>query len=93
MRSSSFPRTDDSSTSSAATATARTVSRATLNRGGSSRAVYVSDIKGVQVFDGDGRYLTAFKPSPIAFGMGLHDQKELLVAARTQVFKLVLNEP
>ncbi|HVF27940.1 MAG TPA: 6-bladed beta-propeller [Pyrinomonadaceae bacterium] len=55
--------------------------------------VYVSDIKGIQVFDGDGRYLTTFKPSPIAFGMVFNDNKELFVAARTQVFKLTLNEP
>ncbi len=55
--------------------------------------VHVSDIKGVQVFDGDGRYLTAFKPSPIAFGMVFNDQKELLVAARTQVIKYTVNNP
>jgi DNA-binding beta-propeller fold protein YncE len=55
--------------------------------------VYVSDFKGVQVFDGDGRYLTVFKPSPIAFGTVFNDKKEMFVAARTQVFKLTLNEP
>ncbi|MBA2645469.1 MAG: hypothetical protein H0U81_01605 [Pyrinomonadaceae bacterium] len=55
--------------------------------------VYVSDIKGIQVFDGNGRYLTVFKASPVAFGMVFNDQKELLVAARTQVIKFTVNNP
>lgn len=53
--------------------------------------VYVSDIKGIQVFDGNGRYLDVFKPASIAFGMVFNDRDELFIAARTQVLKLTLN--
>jgi DNA-binding beta-propeller fold protein YncE len=49
--------------------------------------VFVSDIKGVQVFDSDGRYLTIFKPEGPAFGMVFNDQNELLIAARSKVVK------
>jgi DNA-binding beta-propeller fold protein YncE len=54
--------------------------------------VYVSDIKGVQVFDTNGRYLTAFNPEGIASGMVFNDQNELFIAARQKVLKLALNE-
>jgi DNA-binding beta-propeller fold protein YncE len=50
--------------------------------------VYVSDIKGIQVFDSDGRYLSFLKLQGHAFGMVFNDKNELLVAARTQVLKL-----
>ena len=53
--------------------------------------VFVSDIKGIQVFDSDGRYLTVFKADGIAFGMVFNDQNELVVAARNKVVKLALN--
>ncbi len=53
--------------------------------------VFVSDIKGIQVFEGDGRYLQVFKTEGTAFGMVFNDKNELLVAARTQVFKFALN--
>lgn len=49
--------------------------------------VYVSDIKGVQVFDTNGRYLDRFKPEGSAFGLLFNDKNELFVAARTQVLK------
>jgi hypothetical protein len=55
--------------------------------------VYVSDFKGVQVFDGNGRYVAVFKPAGTASGMVFNDKNELFVAARNQVLKLVLNEP
>jgi DNA-binding beta-propeller fold protein YncE len=55
--------------------------------------VYVSDSKGIQVFDADGRYLDVFKPVPVAFGLVFNDRNELFVAARTQVVKLTLNKP
>ena len=55
--------------------------------------VYVSDIKGIQVFDGNGRYLTAFNPGGMAFGMVFNDNNELFVVARKQVLKLALKEP
>lgn len=55
--------------------------------------VYVSDIKGIQVFDGNGRYLTVFDPGGTASGMVFNDKNELFVAARKQVLKLALKEP
>ncbi|HEU4593651.1 MAG TPA: hypothetical protein VFS10_00690 [Pyrinomonadaceae bacterium] len=54
--------------------------------------VYVSDTKGVQVFDKDGRYLDIFKPAPIAFGMTFDHHNQLHIAARTQVLKCAINE-
>lgn len=55
--------------------------------------VYVSDFKGVQVFDSNGRYLAVFDAGGIASGMVFNDKDELFVAARKQVVKLALNEP
>lgn len=55
--------------------------------------VYVSDIKGVQVFDANGRYLDVFKPDGSAFGMVFNDQNELLVAARDKVVKYIITKP
>jgi DNA-binding beta-propeller fold protein YncE len=55
--------------------------------------VYVSDIKGVQIFDGDGRYLDVFKPDGgHASGMVFNDQNELFVVDRTKVVKLALSQ-
>ena len=55
--------------------------------------VYVSDVKGIQVFDPEGRYLDTFKvDGNVAFGMAFNDRNELLVAARTQVIKYILNK-
>jgi sugar lactone lactonase YvrE len=54
--------------------------------------VYVSDFKGIQVFDSNGRYLTVFDPDGIASGMVFNDKNELFVAARKEVLKLRLNE-
>jgi hypothetical protein len=54
--------------------------------------VYVSDIKGIQVFDTNGRYLTVFKPEGMAFGMVFNDKGELFIAARTQVLRYSINE-
>ena len=54
--------------------------------------VYVSDIKGVQVFDSNGRYLNAFKPETTAFGMLFNDKGELFIAARNRVLKYSINE-
>jgi streptogramin lyase len=54
--------------------------------------VYVSDIRGIQVFDGNGRYLTVFKPQGMAFGMVMNDKGELFVAARTHVLRYSINE-
>jgi DNA-binding beta-propeller fold protein YncE len=54
--------------------------------------VYVSDFKGVQVFDKDGRYVDLFKPAPVSFGMVFDQNNQLHIAARTQVLKCALNE-
>ncbi|MEP6569310.1 MAG: NHL repeat-containing protein [Acidobacteriota bacterium] len=53
--------------------------------------VYVSDIKGVQVFDNSGRYVAVFKPDGIAFGMVFNDKNELFIAARNHVLRMALN--
>lgn len=50
--------------------------------------VYVSDIKGIQIFDGDGRYINVFKVQGHAAGLVFNDKNELFVAARTQVYKM-----
>jgi len=52
--------------------------------------VYVSDIKGVQVFDGNGRYLKVFKPDGLAFDMEINDNNEVFIAARSKVLKYSL---
>jgi DNA-binding beta-propeller fold protein YncE len=54
--------------------------------------VYVSDIKGVQVFDGNGRYLKVFKPDGLAFQMIFNDNDEMFIAARNRVLKYSLTE-
>jgi DNA-binding beta-propeller fold protein YncE len=55
--------------------------------------LYVSDFKGVQVFDSNGRYLAVFNPGGTASGMVFNDKGELFVAARNHVVKLAINEP
>jgi DNA-binding beta-propeller fold protein YncE len=52
--------------------------------------VFVSDIKGVQVFDSNGRYLRVFKNEGPASGMVFNDNGELFVVARKQVIKYTL---
>jgi len=54
--------------------------------------VYVSDIKGIQVFDSEGRYLNSFRPDGVAFGMVFNDRNELLVVARKKVVKFSINQ-
>jgi LSD1 subclass zinc finger protein len=55
--------------------------------------VYVTDIKGIQVFDSNGRYIDVFKPEKGgAFGLVFNDNNELFVAARTQIVKYTLNK-
>jgi ribosomal protein L7/L12 len=48
--------------------------------------IYVSDVKGIQVFDSTGRYLGLISDQgkPI-FGLYVNDQNELLAAARTEI--------
>ncbi|MET0647292.1 MAG: hypothetical protein ABW208_11770, partial [Pyrinomonadaceae bacterium] len=49
--------------------------------------VYVADFKGVQVFDPNGRYLDLIKVKGAASGLAFNDKNELLVVARTAVYK------
>jgi DNA-binding beta-propeller fold protein YncE len=55
--------------------------------------IYVSDFKGVQVFDSNGRYLAVFDPPGTASGMVFNDKDELFIAARNHVLRLALKEP
>lgn len=52
--------------------------------------VYVGDIKGIQVFDANGRYLTTVKNKGVAFGMVFNDKNELFVVARDHVTKYAI---
>jgi hypothetical protein len=54
--------------------------------------VYASDFKGVQVFDGNGRYLGLIEVDGPAFGLVVDEQGFLYVAARTNVYKYALNQ-
>lgn len=54
--------------------------------------VFVSDFKGIQVFDSNGRFLRVFKNKGSASGMIFNDQGELFVAAREQVFRYRLKD-
>lgn len=49
--------------------------------------VYVGDIKGIQVFDANGRYLTLLDQKGMAFGMVFNEKNELFVVARDKVIK------
>lgn len=55
--------------------------------------VYISDLKGVQVFDAEGRYLDLIEVDGPGFGMTFNAQNELFVAARHRVIKYVLRPP
>lgn len=60
---------------------------------GQSR-VYVSDIRGIQVFDADGRYLASIgvPNSGVVFGMVFDDQNALYVVANnSKVLKFEIN--
>ena len=52
--------------------------------------VYVGDMKGIQVFDGNGRYLGLITLKNMAFGMVVNDKNELFVIARDHVVKFAL---
>jgi len=49
--------------------------------------VYVSDFKGIQVFDGAGRYLDLIKVDGFPFGMTFNDRNELFVATGKKIIK------
>lgn len=55
--------------------------------------VYVGDMKGIQIFDANGRYLNLIKLKGVAFGMVFNDQDQLFVIARDQVVKLAIPAP
>ena len=55
--------------------------------------VYVGDIKGIQIFDSDGRYLTFLGGKGVAFGMVFNDKNELFVVARDHVVKYAVQAP
>ena len=54
--------------------------------------VYVGDIKGIQVFDANGRYLTTINLKGMAFGMVFNDKNELFVVARDHVVKFAATD-
>ncbi len=55
--------------------------------------VYICDFGGVQVFDGDGRYLDLIKVEGAASGLVFNDKNELFIVARDKVQKFILNNP
>ncbi len=55
--------------------------------------IYVSDIKGVQVFDSNGRYLSLLKVKGAASGITFNERNELFIVARTRVLKFAVDKP
>ena len=55
--------------------------------------VYVGDIKGIQIFDANGRFLNLLEQKGMAFGMVLNDKNELFVMARDHVIKYAVPAP
>jgi DNA-binding beta-propeller fold protein YncE len=52
--------------------------------------VYVSDIKGIQVFASDGRYLSTIKPAAYGYGLAFDDDNFLYVVSNNKVYKYQL---
>jgi hypothetical protein len=52
--------------------------------------VYVGDMKGIQVFDANGRFLTLLTLKGVAFGIVFNDKNELFVVARDHVIKYAI---
>jgi len=52
--------------------------------------IYVGDMKGIQVFDANGRYLALISSKGMAFGMAFNDKNELFVIARDHVIKFAV---
>ncbi len=55
--------------------------------------IYVGDMKGIQVYDADGRYLSILNLKGMAFGMVFNDKNELFVIARDHVIKYAVQAP
>jgi hypothetical protein len=53
--------------------------------------VYVSDFKGVQVFDGGGRYLDVVPVEGYAFGLTFDEDGFLYVSLGKQIIKYQIN--
>jgi streptogramin lyase/DNA-directed RNA polymerase subunit RPC12/RpoP len=49
--------------------------------------VFVSDFKGIQIFDGEGRYLDLLRVDGFAYGMAFGDRNELFVSTGKKVIK------
>jgi DNA-directed RNA polymerase subunit RPC12/RpoP len=54
--------------------------------------VYVSDFKGIQIFDENGRFIRLFKPTGTTSEMVFNDKNEIFIAARKHVLKYSFNE-
>ena len=54
--------------------------------------VFVGDVKGIQVFDSNGRYLQVFKSDGGASSMVFNDNNELFVVGRRHVIKYTLKD-
>lgn len=52
--------------------------------------IYVGDMKGIQVFDANGRYLALISSKGMAFGMAFNDKNQLFVIARDHVIKFAV---
>ena len=52
--------------------------------------IYVGDMKGIQVFDANGRYLSLIDLKGMAFGMVFNDKNELFAVARDHVVKFAV---
>ena len=55
--------------------------------------IYVGDMKGIQVFDANGRYLSLISLKGMAFGMVFNDKNELFVVARDHAIKFAVQAP
>jgi DNA-directed RNA polymerase subunit RPC12/RpoP len=55
--------------------------------------IYVGDMKGIQVFDANGRYLSLIDLKGMALGMAFNDKNELFAAARNHVIKFAIPAP
>ena len=56
--------------------------------------IYVSDFKGIQVFDGDGRYLNVFDPGGIVFGIAFDDQGKFYASSNNEmIYRFNIQKP
>lgn len=55
--------------------------------------VFIGDMKGIQIFDGSGRYLNLIELKGMAFGMVFNDKNDLFVIARDHVMKFAIPAP